>query len=590
MMLFGPISGPTTNQESPVPVRFNVMPPPDGSFLTPVGGGTGSASQMALSPDGRQLVFVASTNNRFNLWVRPLGAVEPRLLAGTEGAAFPFWSPDSRTIGFFAQGKLKRVSLDGGAALVLCDATGGRGGTWNQDNVIVFSANTTGQLHRVSAAGGVPVPVTTLDSTYGETSHRFPFFLPDGRHFLFTASVGTCCPAAKAARVKIGVLDSMDAVELFSGLETSVTYASGHVLFNRNGVLMAQPFETQSRQFTGEPFPVAESVSSEGSRYAGFSASNTGTLVYAAGTGRPLTRLTWFDRGGTILDSVGDAAIMSAIALSRDDRRIAAVITSGTPENRDIWLADTSGGPLSRLTFDSTNDNAPMWSPDSKAIAYESNPKGFLSLMRKPADGGPDEELVPGATGVSVITSDWSADGRYLLFTRIEARPQGSLAGTTDLWVLPLFGERKPIPFAAERNVIESAGAFSPDVRWVAYVSNESGTPQINVRPFPSGGARWQVSVAGGTHPVWSADQQEILFLGLDGRLMSAGVRTAGASFERSEPRTLFLMPTLAINGVTNYRQFAVSRDGKRILANLMEQRSATTPLTVVVNWLSIPK
>jgi serine/threonine-protein kinase len=360
-------------------------------------------------------------------------------------------------------------------------------------------------------------------------------------------------------------------------------FASGHVLFNRAGVLMAQPFDAGSRRVTGDPFPVAESVASEGSRYASFSASTNGLLVYAAGSGRPLTRLTWFDRDGNILGTVGDAAFTTSIALSRDDRRIAAATMFGTPGNRDIVLFDGPGAAGDRFTFDATSDNGPVWAPDGKAIAYEGSPKGFLALLRKPVDGGPAEELVPGEIGITHFANDWSADRRYLLYTR----GNGS---SNDLWVLPLFGAGTPIPVAHEPNFSENSGAFSPDVQWIAYVSTETGTPQVYVRPFPSGGGKWQVSVGGGTNPVWSADQQEILFLGLDGRLLTAGVRITGSSFERSEPRALFSLPTAALSGANNYRQFAASRDGKRILANLLEQRGATTPLTVVVNWLSTPK
>lgn len=351
-------------------IQFMIAPPENASFGTPPGGGTGYATQAAVAPDGRSVVFVANTQNRFQLWLRPLGAAVAQPIPGTDGAAFPFWSPDNRYIGFFANGKLKKVSVAGGPPVVLCDAAGGRGGTWNRDNVIVFAPSIANALQRVSAAGGVPQEASVLDKTYGETSHRFPSFLPDGRHFVYTGSIGTCCPASKPARIMIGALDTMDATTLLQA-ESSAAFASGHLLFNREGTLMAQPFDAEARQFTGDVFPIAEHIGSEGSRYASFSVSDNGVLVFAGGLTRPMTRLTWMDRTGRELGPLGDPATYQGLALSSDERRVATVLSTGTPENQDIWILDAARGTQTRFTFEAGADNAPIWSPDNLRIAFQ---------------------------------------------------------------------------------------------------------------------------------------------------------------------------------------------------------------------------
>ena len=326
----------------PPPVRFTIAPPDDASFGGPVAGGTGIAPQVAVSPDGQHVVFVARTQSTYQLWLRPVATLAARPLPGTEGSAFPFWSPDSRFIGFFAAGKLKKVAIAGGPPVVLCDAPSGRGGSWNRDNVIVFAPSGIGTvpagLQRVSAGGGVPIAATTLDPSTGETHHRWPHFLPDGRHFLYTASTGTCCPPPQPAMVRIASLDAADATTTLFQAESSVAYASGHLVFARDDSLMAQPFNPETRQPMGEPFPLAERIAAEGSRYIGASISENGTLVYAHGGGSTAMQLTWFDRSGRALGTLGDAAPYSSLWLSPDERRVAVALGSGSPANVDIWI------------------------------------------------------------------------------------------------------------------------------------------------------------------------------------------------------------------------------------------------------------
>jgi serine/threonine protein kinase/Tol biopolymer transport system component len=559
-------------------IQFTIPAPDNTSFGGPQGGGTGVASQLAVAPDGRHVAFVAGGQNGFQLWLRPLAGVESRPLPGTEEAAFPFWSPDSRFIGFFANGKLKKVSVAGGPPAVLCDAPSGRGGTWNLDNLIVFAPSTTASLQRVSSAGGIPQPASTLDETYGETTHRFPFFLPDGRHFIFSGVIGTCCPALKPGRVRIGTLDSMEATTVLQ-VESSAIFASGHLLFVREGTLMAQPFDDAARQFRGEAFPVAERVGSEGSRYGSVTAAPSGTLVYSR-IARPTTRLTWLDRTGKTLGTVGAAATYLAMALSPDEKRVAVALTSGTPDNRDIYILDATRGTSTRFTFDPGDDNAPVWSADSSHIAFQANRNGSATVRQKSVDGATNEEelLSSGAAVRGAATpTDWSPDGRHLFFNR----SQGT-AGSSDIWVLPMFGDRQARMMVQTR-FAETNAVFSPDGRWFAYQSIESGTIEVYVQPFPPSGGKFQVSKRGGAFPAWRHDGKELFFLSGDSRMMAATVDTTG-TFRSDDPVTLFSAPAAA-NGLG--RQYAVSRDGGRFLLNAAQEKSAAIPLTVVVNWLA---
>jgi eukaryotic-like serine/threonine-protein kinase len=572
-------------REIPAPqevVQF-AIPLPDGTQFggLPLGG-TGTIPQVAISPDGRNVVFVARRQDAYALWVRPIGSAEARLLSGTDGGAFPFWSPDSRYVGFFADGKLKKVQLTGGPPIVLCDALRGFGGSWNRANVILFSpgaaTGAVGGLQRVPAAGGTPVPASALDTEYGETSHRWPHFLPDGRHFLFTGVTGTCCPASTPARVKVGTLDGPEVVTLISGeVESSTAYASGHLLFDRvsnlDGSLMAQPFDPDARQLKGEAFPLVEHLASEGSRYASFSASDTGVLLFAHGVTTPMTRLTWFDREGKTLGTVGDPASYLEVSLSRDDAKIAVTLASGAPENRDIWVLDAARGTQKRLTFDPRADGSPVWSPDGGQIAFSGNrPQATLRL--KVADPLANDEQLWGQN-VAVSPTDWSADGKFLAYTL-----SGGVGGFTDIWVLPMFGDRKPFPFAQTADT-EANASFSPDGRWIAYDSTEGGAAQVYVQPFPPNGGKRQISKDGGVAPTWIG--KEVFFIGLDrSTIMAVDVDTTG-KFESGTPRALF-SPNATIRA--SGRRYAVTHDGKRFLLNLNQQQSTTTtPLTVIVNW-----
>jgi eukaryotic-like serine/threonine-protein kinase len=574
-------------RETPVKadrVQLSIAPPENATFATlPGSGGTGLAPQIAVSPDGRQLVFVGRGRNGYQLWLRPLAAAAASGMPGTEDASFPFWSPDNRSVGFFANGKLKRVLVAGGAPIVVCDALFGRGGTWNRDNVILF-ASVDAVLHRVSATGGMVQTASVLDNAFGGSSqHRFPFFLPDGRHFLFTEIIGACCPPPRPGRIRVGTLDSMDTRVLVDA-ESSSAYASGHLLFNRSGTLMAQPFDAESRQFTDDAFPVADEIANEGSRYASFSVSGTGVLVLASGVARPTTRLTWMDRSGRQLGTIGDAAAYLGLALSNDERRVAVTLAKGSPENRDIYILDVRQQALGRFTFDVGLDNSPVWSPDDRTIVFQASREGLPQLRQRRVDGtGEEESLVEFVRGEATATfpMDWSADGQYLLYL---AR---GLTTSRGLFALPFFGDRKPfllMPVSVE----QSAGAvISPNGRWFAYQSSDGGQYQVLVRAFPQPRATFQISKDGGSHPVWRRDGKELFFLSADSKMMAASVETAG-QFQAGPATPLFTVAT-PTNVITGGRQYAVTQDG-RFLINVIQQQTTVTPLTVVINWLTQQK
>ena len=556
------------------PARFTIVPPENVSFGGPSRGGSGSATQLAVSPDGRNIVFVARAQAAYQIWRRPVAKLTATPIQGTEGGTFPFWSPDSRSIAFFAAGKLKTAQIAGGPPIVLCDAPGGSGGSWNRDNVILFAPgpSQTGLL-RVSSAGGVSTVATTLDPATGEDVHRWPHFLPDGRHFLYTAITGPCCSASNPSMIRLGSLEAASADVTLFRAESSVSYASGHVIFARDDTLMAQPFDLEARQLRGDAFPLAERVTREASRYVGASASENGTLVYGQAGLDPMPRLTWFDRTGHVLGTLGDAAPYASLALSPDERRVAVALATGNPENLDIWLIDVARNVRSRLTVDPGRDVSPVWSPDGTRIAFQSSRSGQpVSVRQALSNGtGTDELLLAGPRNFTMTPTSWSADGRFIAYTT-----RGS-----NIWVLPLFGDRKPFPLV-ETPFTETSAMFSPDGRWIAYTSDEGGQPDVYVQAFPGPGGKFQVSRDGGSHPVWRGDGKELFYLRADRTMMAVPI-AAARSFDAGAPQVLF--PTNA-STLTPNQAYAVTRDGQRFLVNARPpQSSSVSPLTVVVNW-----
>ncbi len=547
-----------------------MIPPPENAHLL-------YFNQMAVSPDGQRLAFVAiGANGVTSLWLRPLGALSAQPLAGTERASYPFWSPDSRFIGFFADGKLKKIDAAGGPPQTLCDAPSGRGGTWNRDGVIVFAPDLYSVLYRVSAAGGAPAPLP-LDKSRKEKVQHFPCFLPDGRHFLYRAGVTTAYARDKGNGIYVGSLDSSE-YKLILKEDTYAIYASGHLLFWRDGALVAQPFDEQRLQLSGEAVPVGEQVLMSLTEVkAVFSASENGVLVFQSGFSRVGTaaQLTWFERDGKQAGKPGEPVFGGSPRISPDGQRIAAMLFDMQAGSTDLWLYDSALTRKTRFTFDPAFDNNPIWSPDGRSLVFSSDRKTrqVYDLYQKDASGARDEEVLFQSEGIK-RPSSWSADGRFLAFAWLEGPNRKG-----DIWVLPLTGERKPFPFIQTSQFDEEHAQFSPDGRFVAYDSDESGSRQVYVTSFPGPGGKQQVSTGGGEDPVWRGDGKELFFL-FEGKLMAAEVKAKGSGLDIGNARLLFD----AHAGFGPFTHYDVAPDGKRFLvATLGEGGSA--PMNLVVNW-----
>ncbi len=552
-------------------VRSAILPPENANFT--------ALNTFAVSPDGLKLVFVARmAGGETMLWLRQLDSLTSQPLAGTDGVtaqASMFWSPDNRFIGFFAGRKLKKIEVSGGPPQTLCDAPNARGGTWNRDGVIVFSPNISGPLHRVSATGGASTPVTKLDDSRRQITHRFPYFLPDGQHFLyFVGAIGNAAQS-ESNGVYLGSLSSAEQ-KLILRTHASVAYESGYVLFAQEGTLMAQLFDEKSFQLTGDAFPIAEHLQVDlGSSRAIFSVSENGILAFQRGIGRGnYSQLTWFDRTGKQIDKVGEPALYLQPRLSPDGQKVAVAIFDIQTSSTDTWVYELARKVPTRLTFDPSFDSNPVWVPDGSRLVFTSNRKGGNDIYQKASSGAGSEELLFESNENKIVTS-LSSDGRFVAYTNTDTK------GNTkqDLWILPLFGDRKPFPFL-QTQFNEFGAQFSPDGQWIAYISDESNNSQIYIAPFPGPGGKWQVSRNGGTEPRWRGDGKELFFLASDNRLMAVTVNAKESSLEIGNAQPLFETRPATTPGT----HYDVTRDGKRFLIDMAEEGSSA-PITLVVNW-----
>ncbi|MGD1069071.1 MAG: protein kinase [Bryobacteraceae bacterium] len=553
-------------------LRFTV-PPEKGTFS--------QYSIPAVSPDGRHIAYVIFVEGKSELWVRDLDSLTSRLLY-TENARLPFWSPDSRSIGFFAGRKVRKIDVSGGPALSLCDSAGAYGGTWGSKGTILFTPR-NGPLFRVAATGGIPVAVTALDKASGEASHVLPWFLPDGRHFLYTA---TNSDVEKTA-IYIGDLESPERRRLMFARSNAV-YAShvgsaeGYLLFLREHTLMAQPFDAGKLQTTGDVFPIAEQVDTQAQavHYGQFSASQNGVLAYTSGAlGQSLQRLTWFDRSGKPLGTIGGPVDMSWPAISPDGKTVAFDRRDAQTGFYDIWLHDLARGTDSRFTFNSKNNAFPVWSPDGNYIAFYSNRDG-PAVYRK-GTGGTGQDEVVDKDGFVKRPTCWSPDGRFLLEETVFATPKTS----DDIWVAPMApgsSGGKPYPYL-QTEFVEGSAKVSPNGQWLAYRSTETKRAEVYVMTFPNPGGKWQISTNGGNNPVWSRDGKELFFVSADNKMMAVDIRASGNKLEAGVPRALF--DARIEPGNTGFGGgFDVSKEGKFLIPAPVE-RTDTVPMTVVVNW-----
>jgi serine/threonine protein kinase len=530
-------------------------------------------SSIAISPDGRQLAYVASGDGPSQIWLRSLDSVTARPLPGTEDAANPFWSPDSRSIAFFAGStRLRRVDVDGGSALTLAAAAPGVGGTWGSDGVILFTITLTGPVYRVLASGGDVVPATRLLPR--QSSHTFPRFLPDGRRFLFYA-VGP----DDVQGIYVGSLDS-DAISRVTPADSAGSYLPGWLLFVRQGTLFGQRFDADRAALSGEAIPIANSVEVNQLMpgNAAFSTSLSGVIAYRDSRISP-RQLTWFDRSGNALGTLGPVFSDNLLhpQIAPDGRRVA--FSRAVDGNIDIWLFDPPR--LQRITTDPAEEQYPVWSPDGKRLGFTSARTGVLNVHVKPLDP-PGADQVVGITPIRKMINDWSPDARFVTFHQPDPKTG------PDLLYQPLDGDRAPAPFLAS-GFVEVWSEFSPDGRLVAYQSNETGRFEIYVRRFPPTGDQWSISTGGGIYPQWSADGTELFFVDPAGSIMAASIRQAQGTVDAGTPAALFKPRMLGrgTNFVARRRQYDVAPDG-RFLVNVEVEETDAAPITVILNWRSL--
>jgi eukaryotic-like serine/threonine-protein kinase len=534
-----------------------------------------AANDLALSPDGLTLAMVAYSPQATNyaLWVYEVGGLRTRSLDGTQGASFPFWSPDGNSIGFFADGKLKKIDVAGGHVDVLCDAPNGRGGTWNRDGVVVFTPDGFGGLFRVSSSGGSPVEISKPDTTRFETSHRWPVFLPDGKHFLYLAANFT--GQSENSAIFLGSLDSQER-RLLVSTRANATYAEpGYLLYMRDNTLVAQRFDLKHYVLRGEARALTDEVRYFPQVYrAVFSASSREVLVTQTRKNASLSELAWFDRNGKRIGTVGVPGSYDNVRLSPDGGRVATDQTDPDGRHVDIWVNGPARGATTRLTFDPSAHQAPIWSPDGRRILFASNRKLGFNLHLKNADGSGAEEEVADLQAISSANPwDWSHDGKYILVRK-----------ANELWSMS-WPERSARRLFQVKWLVRNA-QFSPDGRWMAYASNETGRMEIYVSPFPGLNGKWQVSTAGGEEPRWRQDGRELFYVSAEGKMMAVAVKSR-PSFESAAPVVLFEIHRRQEISAQDVFSYDVTGDGKRFLIATKVDEINAAPLSVLLNWSS---
>jgi Tol biopolymer transport system component len=533
-----------------------------------------TANNLALSPDGRTVAMVAYSDqaNKYVLWTYEVGARAPVRVPGTEDAAHPFWSPDSRSIAFFAQGKLKKVDpFSGTSAQIICDAPHGRGGTWNRDGVILFTPNTSTGLFHVSPAGGTPVQISTPDRANQQQSHRWPFFLPDGKHFLFIAdSFGT--ELGKNA-IYVGSLDSKETRFVMNSNSGAIYSEPGYLLYWKDGALVAQHFDLNTFTISGEPRNISDGVQYfPQTHLAVFSAAGKDLLVLQTGQSAGRSQFLWFDRKGKPAGTIASPGLFANPSLSPDGSRLAFEQTDRDGRHVDIWVRDLANDAVTRLTFGPGLNEDPVWSPDSKHIGFGSN-ETFWGVDEKNADGSGAAQKIYQGTGGRAAIWDWSRDGQYQLIDKEE-----------ELWYVSVKdGQQKLL---LDEKWLPRNAKFSPDGKWVAYCSNETGNWEIFVMPFPNAGNKWQVSQGGGEEPRWRADGKELFYLSADAKLMAVPIK-AGPNFEAGAPTALFSTHLRQPISAMDVFSYDVTKDGQRFLINTKVDEPNAAPFSIILNWTS---
>ncbi len=549
---------------SPTVTRTSLLPPESNSFNNSVGG------HLAISPDGKTLAFVATDSVGNNhLWVRALSSLSALPLPGTLGAEYPFWSPESKSIAFFAEGNLKRIDASGGPVTTVCEALAGRGGSWNQAGLIIFAPTSATSIYQVAASGGASSAITRLDTLKKETSHRWPFFLPDGKHFVYTTQVGGGSDAGAIVASALGDTSRKSVLALSSNAE----FVAGYLCYVRQNNLIAHPFDPGKLEFTGDPIPIAERiVFGEARSRSIYSFSSNGMLIYQSGSSRP-PALFLVDRNGRIKSQLKTSPASYAAQFSKDEKHVVLDSYDVASRNYDLWLYDLVRNINTRFTFDPGVDIVSTFSADGSKIIFSSDRKKTFDIYGKDVGGMSSEELIYGSTLNKYVTSS-SLDGKSALLS-----VQSGSQTKWDLMLLPLTGEKKPIPLA-QTEFNEWLGDFSPDGRWVSYQSDESGKYEIYVRTLDSRGGKRQVSSSGGEGAKWLRKSNEIIYTTADRKVMSATVKYSASSFEVVRTTPLF---DLNIKGVGSL--YDVTEDGQTFLIQLTGIEGVSTPATLVQNW-----
>ena len=549
-------------QRAPEPrevVRFEI-PQPEG---LPV------VDSPKVSPDGRYIAYNATDEQgRTMIWLRPLNALDAQPMPGTEDAMRPFWSPDSKFLGFMAEGKLKKIPVSGGPAQVICDAPTGADGSWSEKGQIFYDGTGGDPIMQVAGSGGIPTElVTSGNPESADLNVGWPQFLPGGERFLYVDYQGE-----GGAEIRFAKVDGSEEKTVLKG-QSRVEYAPpGYLLYVREATLVAQPFDAKNGELTGEPVPIAEDLSIDNVGLAHFSASRNGVLALRGGEAGG-GQLVWVDKKGESRELIGDPGDISVTSLSPDGRWLAMVVTASSSENADIWVRDLTRGVTSRLTFNEASDQTPLWSPDGDQVAYAAGrEEGFDLAITTVGGSGQVEFLLERERDQH--PSSFSADGKYLLFY-----DRGEETNW-DIWVLPLEGDQEPFPFLMTP-FVEVRARFSPSGQWVAYQTNESGRSEIYVQAFPGPGGKWQISTAGGTEPQWSPDGRKLYYISPEMNMMQVDVET-GDSFDAGIPEEMF---SLRLRQITNNNRYLVSPDGERFLLLSSLQGDSTPPTTVVLNW-----
>ncbi|HVS88109.1 MAG TPA: protein kinase [Candidatus Acidoferrum sp.] len=556
-------------------IRSSILPPEKSSFAE----SANDWASVAVSPDGSRIVVgVVGQAGPEMLYVRPLDALTGQVLAGTEGASFPFWSPNGHSIGFFADGQLKTIDASGGPVQVLCPGPEGRGGTWNRDGLIVFAPSPFASLFRVAATGGAPVAVTKLDTARHEDTHRWPQFLPDGRHFLYLARTTDIT----TSEIHLGSIDSVEPVSVLGATGNPVYAPPGLLLYPRGDILVAQPFDADRFRVSGESVPIADQVSWNGNvNHSAFSVSTNGVLAYTRAVGKGVSELIWMDRNGKILGKVGEPGLYFGPSLSPDGRKLAVEIyDTHTSTNSDIWIYDLTQGSRTRLTFSQPNEQnrLPVWSPDGNRIVFSSDRGGHSQIYEKSVSGVGAENVVSPSEGHRYATT-WSADGQFI--AGFQENPQH---GSLQFLVLSRPAGDKTIPFLSGISGLSrfTFPRISPNGKWIAYVSWESGRGEVYISSFPSGAGKWQVSANGGNSPAWRHDGKELFYI-----VGSNDTMTAVEISERKEsPVVGKIHPLFRTRRVPSPSwPYDVSADGNLFLINSVLQSAVPEPITLVLNW-----